>query len=86
MLPAGVNASTEFCSLLQIPLVADLPVGDNLQNHVGVAPFDYTANVPSVTPRRVDSYSELAQYLILGKGTFFHLLYIFAKRHRHIYN
>ena len=55
--------------IIQIEVVADLPVGDNLQDHVMVYPFDYEVDKPvAVTGQRADSFAEIAKYRLFGDG------------------
>ena len=50
-------------------MVADLPVGDNLQDHVGMLLFAYTINQSiALTTEQVEGTMALIQYLALGSG------------------
>ncbi len=54
---------------LQIDTVADLPVGDNLQDHIMLLPFMYSLNQSiTLTVEKAESLIELAKYLTTGKG------------------
>ena len=52
-------------------MVANLPVGDNLQDHVMVYPFDYLIDKPlAITIARAESFPEVIKYQLFGKGNF----------------
>ncbi len=54
----------------QIKTVADLPVGDNLQDHVIVYASAYEVDQPvSITIDKAQSFSERMKYELFGKGT-----------------
>ena len=58
-----------YVFLIQIECIADLPVGDNLQDHLFVVPTDYTIEKPlSNTFERSNSFQEIARYLLTNKG------------------
>jgi hypothetical protein len=55
--------------LLQIPVIANLPVGDNLQDHVFI---DYNVGVKdpvTTTPEDLDSFWTWLQYTFFKTGT-----------------
>ena len=54
---------------LKIEVVADLPVGDNLQDHIILIPFTYSLNQSiALTVEKSESLIELAKYLTTGNG------------------
>ncbi len=54
---------------LQIDVVADLPVGDNLQDHLFFFAFSYTLKEPvAITGEKLGSLTEFAKYMLLGQG------------------
>lgn len=56
-------------SNVQIPVVADLPVGDNLQDHISTDALTYfTLDPISITDSRAKSLFSLFEYLVFGKG------------------
>ncbi len=60
---------TDYISPFQIPLVSDLPVGDNMEDHVILFPFDFEVPEPiSITPARVESFYESTIYDLNGGG------------------
>lgn len=53
----------------KIPVVADLPVGDSLQDHVGLGGLTFVINKPvSVTKRRFQTPQVLMEYLLFERG------------------
>ena len=55
----------------QIELVEDLPVGDNLQDHLMIYPFDYLLDKPlAITGQRAESFSEFMKYTLFGEGSY----------------
>ncbi|CAG5136112.1 unnamed protein product [Candidula unifasciata] len=81
ILSAGVVGSAQLLMLsgigprdhldsLKIPVVADLPVGNNLQDRLM---FDFPVAVTqpvTITPERLQSFWELVKYRLVGKGIF----------------
>lgn len=64
--------------LPQIPVVADLPVGENLQDHVigdGVTFFTPYPGV-SVTATKSDNLAQAWAYSLFGTGRFINFLHI----------
>ncbi len=55
-------------SELGIDMVADLPVGDNLQDHLMLLLLYTTEKAATLTDGILESWSSLLQYLILGSG------------------
>lgn len=52
-------------------MVANLPVGDSLQDHVMVYPFDYLVDKPvAITIARAESFPEVIKYKLFGQGNF----------------
>lgn len=52
-----------------IPVVADLPVGDNLQDHVGLGGLTFVINKPlTVTKRRFQTPQVLLEYMLFERG------------------
>ena len=54
-----------FC---QIPLVADLPVGNNLQDHLWISKSLTINQSLSVLPAKAAKWLQIAQYLFNGGG------------------
>ena len=53
----------------QIPVVADLPVGNNLHDHVILDPVTLTLDMPvSVTPATASRWTSMLRYMINGQG------------------
>lgn len=53
----------------KIPVVADLPVGDSLQDHVGLGGLTFVINKPvSVTKRRFQTPQVLLEYMMFERG------------------
>ncbi|BFZ09698.1 hypothetical protein BsWGS_12737 [Bradybaena similaris] len=81
ILSAGVVGSAQLLMLsgigpkdhlgsLKIPVVADLPVGNNLQDRVM---FDYPVAIAqpiTITPERLQSFWEQVKYRLVGKGIY----------------
>ncbi|CAA3006459.1 glucose dehydrogenase [FAD, quinone]-like [Olea europaea subsp. europaea] len=64
---SGIGPAQHLASL-GIPVIADLPVGDNLQDHIYPAvPFKVDRKV-SIVQRRVVTLPNLISYLSLGRG------------------
>ncbi|GIY28220.1 glucose dehydrogenase [Caerostris extrusa] len=54
---------------LGIPVVADLPVGENLQDHVGSAGIHFVINEPvSLLPNRILTLKNFLSFITMGKG------------------
>ncbi|RWS06258.1 GMC oxidoreductase-like protein 1, partial [Dinothrombium tinctorium] len=52
-----------------IPVVADLPVGENLQDHIYAGGLHFTVNHPiTITQKRVFTPTNLGKYFASGKG------------------
>ncbi len=66
----GINVSSFLkFNVFQIPIVADLPVGDNLQDHLMIYPFDYEVPEPiAITVERANSFYESTIYDLYGGG------------------
>ncbi len=66
----SINFSSFFIfKFFQIPIVADLPVGDNLQDHLMIYPFDYEVPEPiAITVERANSFYESTIYDLYGGG------------------
>lgn len=91
----GIVLTGCFSFLFQIPVLADLPVGDNLQDHLMMYPYFYEIQEPlACTGDQAESLSELLKYLIFRKGmsqktqarvptnkTFFCVLFLETSRH-----
>ncbi len=57
-----------FFFILQIPVVADLPVGQGLKDHLFVD-IPYTVEKPiTLTNTESDSWSNYINYYLFGKG------------------
>ncbi|XP_071036353.1 glucose dehydrogenase [FAD, quinone] [Parasteatoda tepidariorum] len=53
----------------RIPVIADLPVGENLQDHVGSAGIHFSMNDPvSLIPHRLLSVKNFINFIAFGKG------------------
>ncbi|KAK2164739.1 hypothetical protein LSH36_59g00010 [Paralvinella palmiformis] len=58
---------------LHIPVVVDLPVGDNLQDHVLFPVLQFTVNVPvSIRVDDAKSVTEILKYAVLKRGILSH--------------
>ncbi|GBN92093.1 Glucose dehydrogenase [FAD, quinone] [Araneus ventricosus] len=52
-----------------IPVIADLPVGENLQDHVGSAGIHFVIDDPvSLLPNRILSVKNFLKFITMGKG------------------
>ena len=59
-----------FCFNFQIKVIQDLPVGENLQDHLNVVNLHWISNGSlTVTKKQSESLISLLNYFILGKGT-----------------
>jgi len=64
----SVAVDIKFC-VLQIPVVANLPVGENLQDHVYPFGIEYTIKEKiAITDEQAKSLWSLLDYLIFGLG------------------
>lgn len=53
----------------KIPLIKDLPVGENMQDHIGLGGLTFSVNRPvSIVENRLQSVSTVLQYAVLGQG------------------
>lgn len=53
----------------KIPLIKDLPVGENLQDHIGLGGLTFSVNRPiAIVENRLQSVSTVLQYAVLGQG------------------
>ena len=65
--------------LLQIPVVADLPVGDNLMDHLFVdVPFLVNDSI-SISPKEIGSWRATLEYEVFGTGEYTQAHKIFVK-------
>ena len=54
---------------IKIPVIADLPVGENLQDHVGAAGMHFVMGDPvSLLPERIATLTNVLNFLASGKG------------------
>ncbi|GFW83973.1 alcohol dehydrogenase [Trichonephila clavipes] len=54
---------------IPIPVIADLPVGENLQDHVGSAGIHFVIDEPvSLIPNRILSLKNFLSFITMGKG------------------
>lgn len=60
-----------ICICSQIPVVADLPVGENLQDHLVLGLAHCINQSISITLEKATSLSSMLQYQILGTGNMF---------------
>ena len=59
-----------MCVCVQVPVVADLPVGDNLQDHIHMEGMLFTITEPvSITPAKARSLRAQLQYMLTGAGS-----------------
>lgn len=73
----------EHLRQLGIPLVADLPVGHNLQDHIYPGGIHFTINRPvSLTTRRIFTPSNMLKYFIKGRGKYSSAL-VYCLSHLH---
>ena len=63
-----VVQSRDILFLFQIPVIADLPVGDNLQDHLYVETFFSVDHPVSLTPATATSYKTTLHYGLNGGG------------------
>ncbi|XP_019769845.2 glucose dehydrogenase [FAD, quinone] isoform X1 [Dendroctonus ponderosae] len=65
---SGVGPSSDL-ALLKIPVIQDLKVGHNLQDHIALGGLVFTINKPdSILLDRIYSVGSLMQYAVWGKG------------------
>ena len=63
------KARQSICIFLQIKVVADLPVGENLQDHVVTLATTFTLDAPiSITKDKENSLFSYFQYQLFGTG------------------
>lgn len=66
--------SAEHLKKLGIPLIANLSVGDNLQDHVAMVGLTFVVNKPvSIVQQRFPQASTAAEYVLNGSGPLTHL-------------
>lgn len=59
-------------SLLQIPVIQDLPVGHNLQDHIGTGGLVFTINQKvSLVQNRYENLPSVLRYAMFGAGKTF---------------
>ena len=57
------------CSVSQIPVIQDLPVGYNLQDHIGTGGIVFTINKPvSLVQTRYENIPSILKYAMFGSG------------------
>lgn len=62
---------THYVHHLQIPVVADLPVGENLQDHLWTDALGYTLKEPiGITEEKASTFWPFMDYFIFGTGLF----------------
>ncbi|XP_053398056.1 glucose dehydrogenase [FAD, quinone]-like [Mercenaria mercenaria] len=67
---SGVGPKEHLHSL-KIPVIIDLPVGENLQNHLAlIYPTDINMTSESITKSRLQDSREYLQYLLFNSGVF----------------
>lgn len=65
---SGIGPSAELRKH-KIPLIKELSVGENLQDHVGLGGLTFSVNRPvSIVENRLQSVSTVLQYAVLGQG------------------
>lgn len=65
---SGVGPKAELYKH-KIPLIKDAPVGENLQDHIGLGGLTFGVNRPiSIVENRLQSVSTVLQYAVLGQG------------------
>ncbi|KXJ73582.1 hypothetical protein RP20_CCG015524 [Aedes albopictus] len=65
---SGVGPKTELAKH-RIPLIKDLSVGENLQDHVALCGLTFLVNQPvSIVEHRYHTVSTVLQYAVLGQG------------------
>lgn len=65
---SGVGPKAEL-SKHKIPLIADLKVGENLQDHIGLGGLTFMVNQPiAIVESRLQSVSTVLQYAVFGQG------------------
>lgn len=65
---SGIGPKAELAKH-KIPLIKDAPVGENLQDHIGMGGLTFSANREvSIVESRVQSASTVLQYAIFGQG------------------
>ena len=57
------------CPVPQIPVIQDLPVGYNLQDHIGTGGIVFTINKPiSLVQTRYENIPSILKYAMFGSG------------------
>lgn len=75
LLLSGVGPKEDLDSL-KIPVIADLPVGKNQQDHVQIEATGGLLNEGAgISPSRANSLWEYVKYTLLGTGTKVNLIY-----------
>ena len=65
----NLHVNDTFQLYFQIPVVADLPVGQNLQDHVFNIAGHFTLEAPiTITENKIMSFWSWLQYAVLGTG------------------
>lgn len=65
---SGIGPQTEL-GKHKIPLVKDLQVGENLQDHIGLGGLTFMVNQPvSVVENRLHTMTTVLEYAVLGQG------------------
>ncbi|XP_022127846.2 glucose dehydrogenase [FAD, quinone]-like isoform X1 [Pieris rapae] len=68
LLLSGIGPAEELAKH-KIPLIQNLKVGRNLQDHIGLGGLAFTVNKPlSIVEHRLHTVSTLMQYAVLGEG------------------
>ncbi|KAF7268450.1 hypothetical protein GWI33_018428 [Rhynchophorus ferrugineus] len=68
MMLSGIGPKRDL-ERLNIPVLADLPVGKNLQDHVGMGGFTFRVDKPiSIVQDRFPAFAMSMQYILNGKG------------------
>ena len=66
-------------------MLADLPVGENMQDHVMVDAVAATVNDgESMSFKSLNSLMELLKQKVTGKCRFHHFIYVFQKYETHV--
>lgn len=65
---SGIGPKAELAKH-KIPLIADLQVGENLQDHIGLGGLTFMVNQPiAIVESRLHSVSTVLQYAVFGQG------------------
>lgn len=68
LISSGIGPKAELAKH-KIPLIKDAPVGENLQDHIGMGGLTFNANREvSIVESRVQSVSTVLQYAVFGQG------------------